>query len=350
MAVGNMQYGAGNNSGNDPTTLTSTAAPNTLAVENTSAGRPAIVGRGTNQGHGVAGYSNGCGFPENCFDGAGVYGENTGTGYGVRGFAPVGVGVGGYGGGASPGVDGGNWSGGDGVDGFSSRRNGVQGVSQSRVASGVYGENMSGGGFGVAGRSNVGAGAFGAAVLGDNTAGGFAGLFFGAVRVNGTLSKAGGGFRIDHPLDAPNSYLHHSFVESPDMMNVYNGNVSTDADGNALVELPTYFEALNRDFRYQLTVIGQFAQAIVAEEVRDNRFSIRTDKPNVRVSWQVTGIRQDAWANAHRSEVEVAKPADERGRYLAPEEHGQPATAGLYYVEATAIEEPRMRYGATEQS
>jgi hypothetical protein len=303
------------------------------------------VGRGTNQGHGVAGYSNGCGFPENCYDGAGVYGENTGTGYGVRGYSP-GVGVGGYGGGASPGMDGGNSSGGDGVDGFSSQRNGVQGMSRSRGASGVYGENMSGGGFGVAGRAS----GSGTAVLGDNpAAGGFAGLFTGRVFVGGTIFKTGGGFRIDHPLDAPNSYLHHSFVESPDMMNVYNGNVTTDADGNALVELPSYFEALNRDFRYQLTVIGQFAQAIVAEEVRDNRFNIRTDKPNVRVSWQVTGIRQDPWANAHRVEAEQAKPDDERGRYLAPEEHGQPATAGLYYAEATTPEEPRMRYGATSQ-
>jgi hypothetical protein len=63
------------------------------------------------------------------------------------------------------------------------------------------------------------------------------------------------------------------------MMNVYNGNVSTDADGNATVELPSYFEAINGDFRYQLTVIGQFAQAIVTEEVKDNHFSLRTDRP-----------------------------------------------------------------------
>jgi hypothetical protein len=336
-----MQYGMNNNAGSDPTTLTSTAAHETLAVENTSAGQPAIVGRGTNEGHGVVGESNGCAFPEGCFNGAGVFGINTGTGQGVVGTAAADVGVQGFSSGASPGVAG-DSSGGDGVDGFSRVRNGVQGVSQSRGASGVYGENMSGGGFGVAGRSNVRAGAFGAAVFGDNTAGGSAGVFNGTVGVIGTLSKLGGGFRIDHPLDTPNSYLHHSFVESPDMMNVYNGNVTTDADGNAIVELPSYFEALNRDFRYQLTVIGQFAQAIVTEEVRDNHFSLRTDKPNVRVSWQVTGIRQDAWANAHRVEVEQAKPDDERGRYLTPEEHGQPATAGLYHAEVTPTEKPRI--------
>jgi trimeric autotransporter adhesin len=105
------------------------------------------------------------------------------------------------------------------------------------------------------------------------------------------------------------------------------------------VELPGYFETLNRDFRYQLTAIGQFAQVIVAEEVSDSRFTIKTDKPNVRVSWQVTGIRQDAWANAHRAEAEVEKPEGQRGKYLNPVEHDQPATAGAYYVELPVSEE-----------
>jgi hypothetical protein len=82
-----------------------------------------------------------------------------------------------------------------------------------------------------------------------------------------------------------------------------------------------------------LTTTGEFAQAIVAEEVTGNRFKIKTDKPSVRVSWQITGIRQDAWANAHRIEVEVEKPEDERGKYLQPAEHEQPATAGTYYIE-----------------
>jgi hypothetical protein len=359
MTMGNMQYGMNNNAGSDLTTLTSTSTPavastatsGTLNVANTAASQPAIVGRGIREGHGVFGESNGhFVFEGPDFDGAGVFGQNIGGGNGVRGVSD-GIGVVGTGGDTGVVGDSGR---GDGVDGFSDQRNGVQGVSASRGASGVYGENMSGGGFGVAGRSNVPAGASGAAVFGDNTVGGPAGLFKGIVIVSGTLSvigttnligtvfKPGGGFRIDHPLDAPNSHLQHSFVESPDMMNVYNGNVTTDADGNAVIELPSYFEALNRDFRYQLTVIGQFAQAIVAEEVRDNHFSLRTDKPNVRVSWQVTGIRQDAWANAHRVEVEQAKPDDERGRYLAPEEHGQPATAGLYYTEVTPTEGPPM--------
>ncbi len=146
----------------------------------------------------------------------------------------------------------------------------------------------------------------------------------GDVAIKGTISKGSGTFKIDHPLDPANKYLYHSFVESPDMMNVYNGNVVTNQRGVAIVTLPDYFEALNRDFRYQLTVIGQFAQAIVAKKIANNRFVIRTNKPGVEVSWQVTGIRHDAYADAHRIQVEVEKPPQEQGHYLHPELFGAP--------------------------
>ena len=151
----------------------------------------------------------------------------------------------------------------------------------------------------------------------------------GNVTITGTLTKGAGAFKIDHPLDPENKYLVHSFVESPDMMNVYNGNVMTDADGMVRVELPDYFNALNRDYRYQLTVIGQFAQAIVSEKVVGNWFAIRTDKPHVEVSWQVTGIRQDAYANANRIAVEEQKPVAERWLYLHPEAQGKWASVGI---------------------
>ncbi len=146
----------------------------------------------------------------------------------------------------------------------------------------------------------------------------------GSLDVSGNISKGGGTFKIDHPLDPENQYLFHSFVESPDMMNVYNGNITTDAAGFAEVELPEWFDTLNRDFRYQLTPIGQFAQVIIQDEVADNRFSIRSSEPLVKVSWQVTGIRQDPYAEANRVQVEVAKPIEERGYYLHPEAYGLP--------------------------
>ena len=96
----------------------------------------------------------------------------------------------------------------------------------------------------------------------------------------------------------------------------------TDGAGVAVVRLPDYFDALNRDFRYQLTVIGRFARAIVAEEIADGRFVIRTDEPRVKVSWQVTGVRRDPYAERHRIEVERDKPPAMRGRYLHPEDRG----------------------------
>lgn len=170
--------------------------------------------------------------------------------------------------------------------------------------------------------------AFGAYI--DNTAPGALALYvLGNAAISGSLSKGSGSFKIDHPLDPENKYLYHSFVESPDMMNVYNGNITTNAKGEAVVEMPEWFEALNKDFRYQLTVMGQFAQAIVKDELKENAFSILTDKPNVKVSWQITGIRKDAFAEKNRIPVEQAKPASEVGTYLHPAAFGQPDTKAI---------------------
>lgn len=165
---------------------------------------------------------------------------------------------------------------------------------------------------------------------------GAAALFVGDVTVIGNVSKSGGSFKIDHPTDPADKYLYHSFVESPDMKDIYDGVVTTDTRGNATVSLPEWFGALNRDFRYQLTVIGEFAQAVIAAEISDNRFAIKTDKPSVKVSWQVTGIRQDAWANAHRIPVEEVKPAAERGLYLHPELFGQPKEKDITWAHLKA--------------
>ena len=116
------------------------------------------------------------------------------------------------------------------------------------------------------------------------------------------------------------------------MMNIYNGNLLTDSNGDAIVQLPAYFEVLNKDFRYQLTVIGAFAQAIVADEIRDNKFAIKTNAPNVKVSWQVTGIRHDAYANKNRIKVEENKDERERGFYLHPELFSQPEERGIEWA------------------
>jgi hypothetical protein len=166
-------------------------------------------------------------------------------------------------------------------------------------------------------------------VYGTNTGTGFAGYFAGNVHITGSIANGSGTFMIDHPLDPENKYLYHSFVESPDMMNIYNGNITTDANGDATVKLPDYFEALNMDFRYQLTVIGTFSQAIIVEKVNNNQFKVKTDKPNVEVSWQVTGVRHDKYANAHRVVPEVEKEPMYKGYYLHASEWGMPNTKSI---------------------
>ncbi len=230
-----------------------------------------------------------------------------------------------------------------GVFGSSNSSSGVHGQSivASLGAAGVYGINNASGGIGVIGEANIGNGtgvygvstsASGFGMYGRNTLGGYAGYFDGKVRVIGVIEKPGGGFKIDHPLDPENKYLVHSFVESPDMKNLYDGTVTTDAQGEAEITLPDWFAALNRDFRYQLTCIGVFAQAIIAEEIKDNRFKIRTSLPQVKVSWQVTGTRQDAWAKQNRLPVEELKPAVERGFYQNPSAFGQPEEKSLEWA------------------
>jgi hypothetical protein len=237
-----------------------------------------------------------------------------GTGGGGGSTTPGGVGLVGFGGSASIGSGG---TGGTLIGGVSTGGNGGDGAF-AVGALGVGAGNE--GGRGIV--AIPGSGAGGATV-------GLAGEFLGDVEVSGNLAKGGGSFKIDHPLDPENKYLYHSFVESPDMKNIYDGNITTDANGEAVVEMPDYFEALNRDFRYQLTVIGTFAQAMVAEKLKGNQFRIKTNAPNVEVSWQVTGVRQDAFANKNRIKVEVPKEGKERGKYLHPEAFNQPQERGI---------------------
>jgi hypothetical protein len=150
----------------------------------------------------------------------------------------------------------------------------------------------------------------------------------GAVQVFGTLSKGGGSFKIDHPLDPENKYLSHSFVESPDMKNIYDGVTRLDASGEATVVLPEYFEALNQDFRYQLTSIGKPSPGIyIAEEIHNHQFKVSGGAPGAKVSWQVTGTRHDAFASAHRIVVEENKSLAERGKLLYPREQQMAADA-----------------------
>lgn len=153
----------------------------------------------------------------------------------------------------------------------------------------------------------------------------------GNMNVQGTLSKSAGSFKIDHPLDPEGKFLSHSFVESPDMKNLYDGVVTLDANGNARVEMPDWFEALNQEFRYQLTGIGAASpNAYIAEEIKENHFIIASGTPYAKISWQVTGTRHDAYARAHRIPVEEDKRAEDKGRYLTPEAFGKSRERSIY--------------------
>lgn len=216
------------------------------------------------------------------------------------------------------------------VYGYSNGDYGVDGRSFNSI--GVYGQSYSSGGMlgvgpyiGVQGNA-TGSDANRQAVRGDNNGSGtgYAGLFYGNTWTVGTLFKNAGAFRIDHPLDPANQYLNHSFVESPDMKNIYDGVATLDVSGAAVVTLPDWFEALNQDFRYQLTAIGAPGPSLyIAQEIKDNRFTIAGGAPGMRVSWQVTGIRHDPYAEANRIPVEQAKTADERGKYIYPAGYGE---------------------------
>ena len=230
---------------------------------------------------------------------------------------------------------------------------GVIGLSSDAVAASVPGAYFAGGGEFVGGNGVIGVAdrASGYGVVGLQGAGQYAGYFVGNTHVSGTLSKSAGSFRIDHPRDPENKTLSHSFVESPDMKNIYDGEVTLDDDGAATVKLPPYFGALNRDFRYQLTAIGAAAPNLhISQEVSDNRFGIAGGEQGLKVSWQVTGIRKDAYANANRIKVVERKPADERGKYLNPQAFGEPGRMGIAAQTSGNVREdaPPVKKGDTE--
>jgi hypothetical protein len=168
------------------------------------------------------------------------------------------------------------------------------------------------------------------AVFAKTTTGSWAGYFDGDVRVIGTLTKTRLQFEIDHPLDPANKFLRHSAIESDEMKNIYDGVAQLDSQGHAEVVLPDWFEALNENFRYQLTPIGAPAPDLhIAGELRDGRFSIAGGQPGSTVCWQVSGVRHDAYAKAHPLQVESEKSRDEAGLYLHPHEQDAPIERSL---------------------
>ncbi|PKK83907.1 MAG: hypothetical protein CVT49_05640 [candidate division Zixibacteria bacterium HGW-Zixibacteria-1] len=198
------------------------------------------------------------------------------------------------------------------------------GVNQSGAAYGVYGASSYGvngyGGYFSATNATNKYGVYGSCGVSNGNYGAY---FYGNVDITGGYTKASGAFKIDHPQDPENMYLMHADVSSPEMKNVYDGVAELDANGEATVEMPSYFESLNESYRYQLTPIGSpMPDLYVSQKVKDNHFMISGGKPFMEVSWQVTGIRKDAFAKSQSFEVESTKVANERGLYQNPELFG----------------------------
>ena len=235
-----------------------------------------------------------------------------------------------------------------GVYGLSTSYIGVAGQSDAQTGTGVWGtvSGLTGANYGgrfESGSAN-GRGVFGlASTIGANDIpygvrgqASTATLGFAVYAVGDMGASGVKPFRIDHPLDPENKYLLHYSSESPFPQNFYNGNVMTDSEGYAWVELPDYFAEINTNFKYILTVVDDldseaFVQAKISKKIKDNRFQIRTSAPNVEVSWEVKADRNDLRIRANRPTDVREKSGPENGKYQHPEYYGLGPEHGMDY-------------------
>jgi hypothetical protein len=219
-----------------------------------------------------------------------------------------------------------------GVYGQSASTSGIGVVGHATATSGftygVYGQSASTSGIGVVGWATATSGTnYGVYGRSDSPTNGYGVYSVGRFAATGTKS-----FQIDHPLDPENAYLNHYSAEGPEPYNIYRGTVVLDALGEAWVQLPDYFEAINRDPSYHLTAVGApMPNLHVAVEIQGNRFKIAGGVPGKKVSWEVKAIRNDRWVQEYGYQAEQPKPREHRGKYLHPELYGQPKELGIFY-------------------
>lgn len=273
----------------------------------TCSARNSALTSGASYGHYAEGFDGSnaygvYGYAASAFTGHGLYGEaenNSGTGYGVYAVSQNNV--------SGTGVRGV-------VTSVTTNAFGVDGVSESNAGDGI----------GVYGRCNAnvgtGYGVYGWAAGNDQD--NWAGYFLGDVNITGTVFMPAKMTRIDHPLDPENKYLIHNTVESSEMTNLYSGNATLDANGEAVVMLPDWFEAANKDFRYQLTCIGGYAPVYVAEKITNNQFKIGGGSNGLEVSWQIMAVRNDQYSKANPMSSVTDKRLFEQGKYRFPEVFG----------------------------
>ncbi|MCX7980020.1 MAG: hypothetical protein N3A68_03100 [Bacteroidia bacterium] len=181
--------------------------------------------------------------------------------------------------------------------------------------------------------------------------GGVAGYFDWNVDIAGTMTAASKSFLIDHPQKPATHYLRHFCAEGPEPNTLYRGTVQLSPNGEAIVELPSYFEALNADYTYHLTCIGDYAPVYVKEKIQNGRFVIAGGKPGMEVSWLVIARRNDPYWDARPEEhlVEIPKEPDNIGKYLHPELYGADPSQRAAYRRGHTLEEIRARKQALMQ-
>ena len=291
---------------------TSTNATNGFSAiqantNSTASGAAAIVGNTTGSAYGVAGQ-----VAATASAASGIYGSNlrTNGGYGVLGI------------------------------GF----NGTVGQTGQSSGYGIYGENFDNiapfsNGIGVAGKGYYG-------VLGEDK---YLGVQAGAYGLysNGNLGATGTKtFRIDHPKDPENKFLRHFSIESNEVLNVYRGTLQFDANGEAEVSLPDYFNDINRNVSYQLTPVGTYMPLYIKEKVNQNhRFVIGGGTAGKEVSWAVYAERNDRYLqqNPQQRTVDLPKRAHEKGKYLVPSLYEADPKKGIFYKDIPQHQAQKIR-------
>lgn len=329
-AIGASLSGTGN-----AINVTSTNASNTFATiqaitNSATLNNSAVFGQSSGQARAVTGEATAAsttdvavrGFNQRTNGGIGVEGEgfNGVSGFTIRnnGFAVFGENTG------TPNVATGtnNAVGVAGVGGI-----GVNGQTINGQLAGMLGQNLNTGitynNIGVYGQSETGAG-----VWGENIDGSYYGVFS-----NGDLGSSGAKtFLIDHPSDPTNKYLRHFSLESDEVLNYYRGIIMLNSNGEAQVQLPSYFHLVNGTmFNYQLTSIGVSSPGLfVSEEINNGTFKIAGGQPGQKVSWTITAERNDPYMQHHpeKRQVEVEKREGDKGKYLMPGLYGKLPNSG----------------------
>ena len=190
----------------------------------------------------------------------------------------------------------------------------MNGISSATDGTGVYGHATAG---------TVAKGVHGECA----PANGWAGYFDGDVFVSGDLDMTTAAVAVDHPDDPGGQWYRRALVGAFEEVTVISGNARTGAGGRVAVRVSDLFARMHKDFRYQLTPLGETSKLFVSRQLTGGRFTIQADRAGLDVSWQITGVRNDPAAK--RFAVTSRKTGGQRGRYVAPELYGQPPSRSL---------------------